>query len=77
MQSLISFLPTKADYSRLSVWIFFIAWLIGVGALNGGLNGLGEHGLAKVFSRLPALFGGEPIAWAGLRTEMGIQQGSW
>ena len=39
MRSLLSILPSKADYPRLAVWMFCIAWLVGSIALIIGLDG--------------------------------------
>jgi O-antigen ligase len=39
MRSLLSFLPSKADYPRLAVWMSCIAWLVGSIALIIGLYG--------------------------------------
>lgn len=41
MRSFIRLLPSRSDYSRLGVWIFCVAWLIGNIALIIGLNGAG------------------------------------
>jgi hypothetical protein len=38
MLSFIKILPSKADRSRLSGWIFFIAWWVGAIALVAGLE---------------------------------------
>jgi|ERR1700730_7477889 len=39
MRSLSSFLPSKADYPRLTVWMSCIAWIVGSIALIIGLYG--------------------------------------
>lgn len=39
MRSLLRFLPSKADYPRLALWMFCTAWLVGSIALIIGLNG--------------------------------------
>jgi hypothetical protein len=41
MRSLVRLLPSRRDYSRLTVWMFCLAWLIGNISLIVGLNGSG------------------------------------